>query len=161
MTGRIRVGLIGVGSERGWARESHVPALQALDDYEIVAVCGSSQTTAERSARALNVPLAFGDYRDLLAHPEVDLVTVAVKVTHHREMAEAALKSDKMVYSEWPLGRNAAEAAELSALAAASHLRTVIGLQGRFSPAIQFVRELRSEERRVGKECRSRWSPYH
>ena len=23
------------------------------------------------------------------------------------------------------------------------------------------VREVRSEERRVGKECRSRWSPYH
>ena len=23
------------------------------------------------------------------------------------------------------------------------------------------VKELRSEERRVGKECRSRWSPYH
>ena len=22
-------------------------------------------------------------------------------------------------------------------------------------------RDLRSEERRVGKECRSRWSPYH
>ena len=22
-------------------------------------------------------------------------------------------------------------------------------------------REFRSEERRVGKECRSRWSPYH
>src|SRR2546429_3629168 len=25
----------------------------------------------------------------------------------------------------------------------------------------QYVRRLRSEERRVGKECRSRWSPYH
>ena len=24
-----------------------------------------------------------------------------------------------------------------------------------------FWRERRSEERRVGKECRSRWSPYH
>ena len=23
------------------------------------------------------------------------------------------------------------------------------------------IREARSEERRVGKECRSRWSPYH
>ena len=23
------------------------------------------------------------------------------------------------------------------------------------------VMDLRSEERRVGKECRSRWSPYH
>ena len=24
-----------------------------------------------------------------------------------------------------------------------------------------WVRSIRSEERRVGKECRSRWSPYH
>ena len=24
-----------------------------------------------------------------------------------------------------------------------------------------FSRQIRSEERRVGKECRSRWSPYH
>ena len=26
---------------------------------------------------------------------------------------------------------------------------------------IDDVRDVRSEERRVGKECRSRWSPYH
>ena len=25
----------------------------------------------------------------------------------------------------------------------------------------EWIRVLRSEERRVGKECRSRWSPYH
>ena len=25
----------------------------------------------------------------------------------------------------------------------------------------ELVKEMRSEERRVGKECRSRWSPYH
>ena len=28
-------------------------------------------------------------------------------------------------------------------------------------PPIEGLDELRSEERRVGKECRSRWSPYH
>ena len=27
--------------------------------------------------------------------------------------------------------------------------------------AIKTLEKLRSEERRVGKECRSRWSPYH
>ena len=27
--------------------------------------------------------------------------------------------------------------------------------------ASEFESEVRSEERRVGKECRSRWSPYH
>ena len=28
-------------------------------------------------------------------------------------------------------------------------------------PALAQVSDRRSEERRVGKECRSRWSPYH
>src|SRR2546429_6719074 len=27
--------------------------------------------------------------------------------------------------------------------------------------AVELTRQVRSEERRVGKECRSRWSPYH
>ena len=35
-------------------------------------------------------------------------------------------------------------------------LRTAIREHG-----IPFELKLRSEERRVGKECRSRWSPYH
>ena len=32
---------------------------------------------------------------------------------------------------------------------------------GMAAPAFAFEGEARSEERRVGKECRSRWSPYH
>ena len=31
----------------------------------------------------------------------------------------------------------------------------------RTQPAISLAIRNRSEERRVGKECRSRWSPYH
>ena len=38
-------------------------------------------------------------------------------------------------------------------------------LQAKFVDALQVVDDIvlknRSEERRVGKECRSRWSPYH
>ena len=36
-------------------------------------------------------------------------------------------------------------------------------MQGKTHPSISTIRPLttRSEERRVGKECRSRWSPYH
>ena len=30
-----------------------------------------------------------------------------------------------------------------------------------FHGSIDIPEEIRSEERRVGKECRSRWSPYH
>jgi predicted dehydrogenase len=34
----------------------------------------------------------------------VNLVVVAVKVIHHREIISAALSAGKTVYSEWPLG---------------------------------------------------------
>src|SRR5438067_10065787 len=34
-----------------------------------------------------------------------------------------------------------------------------LATQGRFAEALRTYR--RSEERRVGKECRSRWLPYH
>ena len=33
-----------------------------------------------------------------------------------------------------------------------------VGIEG---PYLNIIKTIRSEERRVGKECRSRWSPYH
>ena len=38
---------------------------------------------------------------------------------------------------------------------------TLEGINNRITEAEERISELRSEERRVGKECRSRWSPYH
>src|SRR2546428_9486631 len=40
----------------------------------------------------------------------------------------------------------------------ASHLHASQTRKGSRTP---YIAHLRSEERRVGKECRSRWSPYH
>ena len=36
-----------------------------------------------------------------------------------------------------------------------------IGYPRQYSWASPVAQTVRSEERRVGKECRSRWSPYH
>src|SRR3712207_9484115 len=41
------------------------------------------------------------------------------------------------------------------------HDRTQLLAVGQQARAVMACDELRSEERRVGKECRSRWSPYH
>src|SRR2546430_16646563 len=47
-------------------------------------------------------------------------------------------------------------------LRASLGLGAVIAMLGRRAPELRHLRRwLRSEERRVGKECRSRWSPYH
>ena len=39
--------------------------------------------------------------------------------------------------------------------------RKPVGFGGKIMVAMMNVGHSRSEERRVGKECRSRWSPYH
>src|SRR3989454_4617326 len=38
---------------------------------------------------------------------------------------------------------------------------TITALIQELTPEGEFIKSNRSEERRVGKECRSRWSPYH
>ena len=38
---------------------------------------------------------------------------------------------------------------------------TLEGINSRITETEEQISGLRSEERRVGKECRSRWSPYH
>src|SRR2546426_10609785 len=51
----------------------------------------------------------------------------------------------------------------VSVLQAASQARGISGKSRRASALVMgtSLSEGRSEERRVGKECRSRWSPYH
>ncbi|MEN3303917.1 MAG: hypothetical protein V7603_119, partial [Micromonosporaceae bacterium] len=51
----------------------------------------------------------------------------------------------KAVYCEWPLGRDLDDARAMAALAAGQGVHTVVGLQARRAPAIEFVQELLSD----------------
>ena len=73
---KIRVGIVGLNPSRGFASIAHIPALQALPDFEISAVCTTRQDSAEAAANHFGVPLAFSDAEKLAQHPDVDLVTV-------------------------------------------------------------------------------------
>ena len=77
----------------------------------------------------------------LLAHPALGALTPAVRVRLHQASGQRTLWSVKN-----------GEAEPLPASAGAPQ-----------AEAIELPRSMlcRSEERRVGKECRSRWSPYH
>jgi predicted dehydrogenase len=143
MAERIRVGLVGANTSTGsWGARSHVPALKALPEYELFAICTAHEETAHAAASEFGAQLAFWDYHALVAHPDVDLVAVNVRVPYHREIVVAALMAGKDVFCEWPLGANLAEAEEMAALARTRAVRTMIGLQGRSDPTILCVREL-------------------
>jgi predicted dehydrogenase len=147
MSSKIRIGIIGAG---GWAKYGHIPALRALDDFEIVAVSSRTQESAERLAAGFDIPHAFGDHHDLIADPDVDLVVILAPGPEHARLTRAAIAGGKDVYSEWPLTTTTAESEELLALAEAKGVRHVVGLQRRFAPSARYVRDL-VEQGYVGK----------
>src|SRR5207247_639399 len=142
---RLGVGIIGVNPTWGWAATAHIPALRALPNYEVRALSASSPEAARGAGEAFGVAAVFSDHEQLVAQPDVDVVAVTVKVPHHRELVSAALAAGKAVYCEWPLGRDLNEARAMATLAAEKGVRTVVGLQARQAPAIEFVRQLLSD----------------
>src|SRR5881628_1317801 len=138
----LGVGIIGVSPVRGWAATAHIPALRALPNYEIRALSAHSAESARAAGEVFGVSAVFSDHKQLVTQSDVDVVAVTVKVPHHRELVTAALAAGKAVYCEWPLGRDLGDARAMATLAAERGVRTVVGLQARQAPAIEFVKEL-------------------
>jgi predicted dehydrogenase len=141
----LGIGIVGVSPVRGWAATAHIPALLALPNYEIRALSAHNPESARAAGEVFGVGAVFTDHEQLVAQPDIDVVAITVKVPHHRELVAAALDAGKAVYCEWPLGRDLDDARAMAALAAKQAARTVVGLQARQAPAIEFVQELLSD----------------
>lgn len=138
----LRVGIIGANAARGWARESHVPAVQHLDGLELAAVANKGQEAAEAAAHAFGAAKAYGDAADLIRDPDIDVVTVATTLPTHHALITQALATGKHVYSEYPLGIGVEESEALAAAQGEIGTHAAIGLQARGNPAVRRAREL-------------------
>ena len=147
----IRIGFIGLNPDSHWAATAHLPAIKALGDrFQIVGVANSSPESSQRTAKALNLPIAFESPQALAASDEIDLVVVTVKVPYHFELVTAALVAGKHVYCEWPLGNGLEEARQLAELAEAKGVVAVTGTQARAAVEVEHVAKL-IREGYVGK----------
>ncbi|WP_068774990.1 Gfo/Idh/MocA family protein [Paenibacillus sp. FJAT-26967] len=136
------VGIIGAG---GWGGMAHIPALAALESYEVRAVAGTRPHSARAAAERHGIGHYYTDALEMAKQPDVDVVTVAVKVPEHDRLIRLALEAGKHVYSEWPLARNTAEAEVLLACAGQRGVNHVVGLQARGNPTVRYIRDLVAE----------------
>ena len=99
---RLGVGVIGVGG-RG---NGHLRELQWMkdntNDVDIVAVCDVYGPRLRRASEAYGAK-AYMDYRELLADPDVDIVSIATPDHHHARQAIDAIRAGKDVYCEKPV----------------------------------------------------------
>jgi predicted dehydrogenase len=134
----IGVGIIGTG----FARTTQLPGWAACAGARVVAVASGHRENAERAARDFNIPFVADDWREVVGHDEVDLVSIVTPPVTHAEMAVAALEAGKAVLCEKPMAMNAAETARMCEAARASGALALIDHELRFLPARLRMREL-------------------
>jgi len=143
---RIGVGLVGAG----WMGNEHSQAYRRVSetwpdaDFEpvLVHVVDNVPSVAETTARRWRYARWSTDWRSVIDDPEVEVVDITGPNGLHREVALAAAAAGKHVGCEKPLGRSAAEAAEIAAAVAGAGLQSNCNFQYRHNPAVQYVRQL-------------------
>lgn len=143
MSKRVGVGIVGMTAGVTWASSAHLPALRHLhEEYRVIGLANTSHESAIAAADASGIEVAFRSVDELIACPDVDVVTVTVRVPHHFAIVSAALRAGKHVYCEWPLGNGLQEAIELGDMARSAGRLGVVGTQAVVAPEVEHVRDL-------------------
>ncbi len=143
MVDKIRVGLVGANASGGsWSSIAHIPAMRAVPDLELAAVCTRRPESAKAAAEAFKIERHYHDIDDLVDDDTLDLIAVIVKVPGHFDAVMAALKAGKHVYCEWPLGGDLEQTQAMADLARERELICAVGLQGRHDPHLKYIKEL-------------------
>ena len=135
---RLRMGLIGPG----FIAAQHVEAVRRLGNVEVVALAGSSRESARRRAAEWSVERAYGDYRELIADPDVDVVHNTTPNHLHLEVSLAALAARKHVVSDKPLSDSAQHSRALWDAARRAGVAHVVTFNYRGNPLVQEARAM-------------------
>lgn len=134
----IKAGIIGTG----FIGPAHVEAARRLGNVEFVALAEANDELAKAKAEELSIPKAYGDYRQMLADDQVQVVHNCTPNHLHFETNKAILAAGKHVISEKPLAMNTKESSELVRLAKESGRIHAVDFNYRFYPLIQHARAM-------------------
>jgi predicted dehydrogenase len=134
----IRIGIIGTG----FARSTQVPAFQACPGVEVVSIASAHLERAEALAKDRGIPHIARDWREVVGHPQVDLVSIVTPPHLHHEMALAAVHAGKAVLCEKPTAMDAAQAEVMWLAAEQRGVLALLDHELRFLDSRQRMREL-------------------
>jgi scyllo-inositol 2-dehydrogenase (NADP+) len=123
----VKLAVIGLGK----MGLSHLSIANALDDFEVVAMCDNSRLVTDVLAKVTGLK-GFNDYDEVLKLAELDGVIIATPTVAHEEMIRKALERGLHVFAEKPLTLDSDASRELAALAASKGLVAQVGYHNRF-----------------------------
>lgn len=132
MTERIRIGILGAAKI---APSAVVIPARTLHNIEVTAIGARSADAARAFAEAHNIPRFFEGYEPVITSPDVDLVYVALPITHHAQWTIAAAQAGKHVLVEKSFAMSEAEAMAMIVAGGEGGVRIVEALHHSYHPA--------------------------
>lgn len=142
----IGIGVVGLG----WMGRLHARSYKALAehyadldvDIRLVNICDPIEANRIFAVESLGFERSVEEYRDLLADPEVDVVSICSPNYLHREIALATVEAGKPFWIEKPMGVSAEQSKDIAEAAENGGLITCVGFNYRHVPAIEKARQL-------------------
>jgi len=138
----------------------HAHAIKHVPEIDLVAVASPTPGKAKAFAADRGIPHAYEDYRELIARPDVQMVTLALPNDRHAEAAIAAAKAKKHVICEKPLCRTLEEADRMIAACRDAGVLLLYAEELLFAPKYVRAKTL-VDEGAVGKPFLVRQSEEH
>ncbi|MBB3113672.1 putative dehydrogenase [Paenibacillus phyllosphaerae] len=135
---QITVGIIGAG----FIGPAHVEAVRRLGFVKVAAIAGTTSERAEQKAAELDIPQAYGDYRELLNDPNIQVVHNCTPNDVHFEINRDIMLAGKHVMAEKPLAMNSRESADLLRIARSSGVVHGVNFNYRQFPILKQLRTL-------------------
>jgi predicted dehydrogenase len=149
MTHTIGIGVIGMG----WMGEVHSRSYRSIPDrfhgsgiFPRLVVCADA---VEERARAAQQRFGFEryttDWREVIADPEVEVVSVTAPNGMHLEIIQEATQAGKHILCEKPVGKDPLETMQGAAAAREAGVIFLVGYNYRWAPLVQYARQLIAE----------------
>lgn len=123
----VRLAVIGLGK----MGVSHLSIANALDDFEVVAVCDNSKLVTDVLGKTTGLN-GLNDYDEVLKLKDLDAVLIATPSIAHEPMIRKALDRGLHVFAEKPLTLDAGASRELADFAASKGVVAQVGYHNRY-----------------------------
>ena len=142
---KLRVGLVGYG----FMGRTHSNAFRSVVNFfdtgyepELTAICARDADRARGFASQWGYKSVETDWRALIDRDDIDLIDIASPNDTHHDIAIAAAQAGKMVMCEKPLGRSAAESADMVAAVEKAGVANMVWYNYRRVPAVTLAKNL-------------------
>lgn len=136
---QVNIGVIGLG----WFGEKHCETLSGIPRVNLAAVCTRTHARLDEVGDRFGVPAAkrYADYREMLADPEIEAVSITTMWDQHVGPAVAALDAGKHVFLEKPMASTVEDCDAIVAAANRASGHFLTGHICRFNPRYAAARE--------------------